>query len=159
MKNEIRICEGCGNSSMLEVTYSQGQRDNRTVLYPNSIRWYCLECGKYSYLGSENFSLALAAAYKFSGRINDGIRETPPKADDSDTKCPLTPGYYWWKTPGDSFWSGILQIYGIPPFCGWTVYKRGVGENHGNIASSGSFGEPHNHGMDIEIGPRIEETI
>ena len=86
------------------------------------------------------------------------MKESPEKQEPKKAQTQLSPGYYWWKMPGNTWWNGILQIHGEEPFCTWTLYVRGTNYCHGEARNDErSAGSLHYKGISIEIGPRILE--
>jgi hypothetical protein len=70
----------------------------------------------------------------------------------------LKPGYYWWKYKTHPWWSGIIQVYGVPPFCKWAIICGGDNCSDPSIVRIGELDFPTLgcSSSEIEIGPRIE---
>jgi hypothetical protein len=68
----------------------------------------------------------------------------------------IEPGYYWWKYQQHPWWCGILQVYGVPPFCKWAIICGGNSCEDAGILRIGELSPP-SLSEEIVIGPRIEE--
>jgi hypothetical protein len=67
------------------------------------------------------------------------------------------PGFYWWKYKDYPQWCGVMQVYGVPPFCNWSLVRAGDKYDGPSVLKTGQAERPYLPLQEIEIGPYIEE--